>query len=141
MTFSRDKLIEELRSDEGEVLHAYEDHLGFITIGVGRMIDKRKGGGISREESAYLLSNDIARIEAELDRRIPWWRNLSDNRQRVLVNMAFQLGVAGLMGFRNTLALIEAGEYVNASRGMLNSLWARQTPERAKRLSERMRLG
>lgn len=128
-----------LRGDEGEVLHAYQDHLGYWTIGVGRLIDKRKGGGISRTESALLLSNDIAEKEAELDRRLPWWRELPDARRAVILAMAFQMGVDGLLGFKNTLAMVRAGNVDGAARGMLASLWARQTPERAHRMSEQMR--
>lgn len=130
-----------LRGDEGEVLHEYKDHLGYSTIGVGRLIDKRKGGGITKEESAMLLSNDIAKVSGQLDRRIPWWSTLSDARKGVLAAMAFQMGVDGLLGFKNTLAMVEAGNYDGAAKGMLNSLWARQTPERAKRMSEQMRTG
>lgn len=129
-----------LRGDEGEVLHAYQDHLGYWTIGVGRLIDKRKGGGISKAESAFLLSNDIAEIEGELDRRLPWWRQLSDARRAVLMVMAFQMGVDGLLGFKNTLAMVKAENFDGAARGMLASLWARQTPERAHRMSEQMRV-
>lgn len=130
-----------LRGDEGEVLHEYKDHLGFSTIGVGRLIDKRKGGGISKEESAYLLSNDIMRFSIELDKKIPWWKSLDDARRGVLLSMAFQMGVDGLLGFKNTLAMIQKGDYNGAAAGMLNSLWARQTPERAKRMSEQMKSG
>lgn len=127
------------RGDEGEVLHAYQDHLGYWTIGVGRLIDKRKGGGISKTESSLLLNNDINELEAELDRRLSWWRTLPDARQGVLMAMAFQMGVDGLLGFKNTLAMVRAGNFDAASAGMLASLWARQTPERARRMSEQIR--
>ena len=137
----REELTRLLRGDEGEVLHAYQDHLGYWTIGVGRLIDKRKGGGISSEESAYLLANDIRDTSAELDRRLPWWRKLDEARQGVLLAMAFQMGVDGLLGFKNTLAMVQRGDYDGAARGMLESLWAKQTPERAKRMSEQMRTG
>lgn len=130
-----------LRGDESEVLHEYKDHLGFSTIGIGRLIDKRKGGGITPEESAYLLANDIARKTAELDKRLPWWMSLDDARRGVLLSMAFQMGVDGLLGFKNTLAMIQTGDYAGAAKGMLNSLWAKQTPERAKRMAEQMRVG
>lgn len=134
-------LLGELKRDEGVVLHAYKDHLGYLTIGVGRLIDERRGGGISLEEAEMLLANDVARIEAELDRRMPWWRQASPRRQRALLNMAFQLGVAGLMKFRNTLARAKAGNWEGAAAGALNSLWARQTPARAQRVAEMLREG
>lgn len=130
-----------LRGEEDEVLHAYNDHLGYLTIGVGRLIDKRKGGGISPEESAYLLKNDIERKTAELNKRIPWWTKLDDARKGVLLNMSFQMGTDGLLGFKNTLAMIQAGNYEGAAKGMLQSKWAQQTPSRAKRMSEQMRTG
>lgn len=135
------ELTKQLRRDEGEVLSAYTDHLGYLTIGVGRMIDKRKGGGITAEESAYLLSNDIDKRQAELLRRAPWMAQLDPARFGVMLNMAFQMGVDGLLGFKNTLAMVKAGDYAGAAAGMLHSKWATQTPARAQRLSTQMRLG
>lgn len=135
------ELTKQLRRDEGEVLTAYQDHLGFWTLGVGRLIDKRKGGGITPEESAYLLSNDIDKREAELLRRAPWMANLDPARFGALLNMSFQLGVSGLMGFKNTLAMVRAGDYDGAAVAMLESTWAKQTPERAERISKQVKTG
>lgn len=135
------ELTKQLRRDEGEVLSAYTDHLGYLTIGVGRLIDKRKGGGITAEESAYLLSNDIDKRQAELLRRAPWMAQLDQARFGVMLNMAFQMGVDGLLGFRNTLAMVKAGDYSGAAAGMLQSKWATQTPARAQRLSKQMKSG
>jgi lysozyme len=134
-------LIRQLRDEEGEVLNAYQDHLGYWTIGVGRLIDKRKGGGITKEESEYLLNNDISKVNAQLDANIPWWRKLDEPRQAVLQGMAFQMGIANLLGFKNTLRMIEAADYEAAGKGMLNSLWAKQTPGRANRMSKQMKTG
>lgn len=135
------KTVEQLRRNEGEVLHAYQDHLGFLTIGVGRLIDKRKGGGISKEESEMLLKNDIDEVMFELNNRLPWYNALNDARKAVLMNMAFQLGMTGLMGFTKTLSLIEAGDYAQAADQMLRSKWASQTPNRASEMAEQMRTG
>ena len=135
------KAVDQLRRHEGEVLNAYQDHLGFWTIGVGRLIDKRKGGGISKEESEMLLSNDVNKVVSELNTRLPWFNNLSDPRKAVLINMGFQLGIAGLMGFSKTLSLIENGRYAEAADQMLLSKWATQTPKRAVEMSEQMRTG
>lgn len=140
-TEALDTLIAELRRDEGEVLHAYKDTEGYVTVGVGRLLDKRRGGGISREESAYLLRNDISKKIAALDQELPWWRQLSPTRQRVIVNMAFNLGVAGLLGFKNTLASVQRGDYDDAALRMLDSKWATQVGDRAKRLADLMRTG
>ena len=135
------ELATQLRRDEGEKLWAYKDHLGFLTIGIGRLIDKAKGGGITQGESTYLFENDINRITNTLDTRLPWWRKLDEARQGVLVAMSFQMGVDGLLGFRNTLEMVRVGNYEGASKNMLNSMWAKQTPERALRLSNQMKDG
>jgi len=133
--------LDELVRDEGEVLHAYADSLGYLTIGVGRLIDKRRGGGITKEESRYLLSNDVDKVVEQLDRDLSWWRGLDAVRQRVIANMAFNLGVGGLLKFKNTLAYIKAGDYKKAAAGMLSSLWAKQVGVRAKRLAYMMEFG
>lgn len=129
----------QLTADEDSKRSVYNDHLGFATIGVGRLIDGRKGGGLSQAEINFLLDNDIARVSTALVSKLPWFSKLSSARQGVLQNMAFQMGVDGLLKFKNTLAMIEAGKYDEASKGMLNSLWAKQTPERANRLAKQMR--
>jgi lysozyme len=134
-------LEEQLRRDEGEKLSAYQDHLGFWTIGIGRLIDSRRGGGISTDESTMLLRNDIARIRVELLQRLPWFVHLDPVRQGVLMNMAFQLGINGLMAFQDTLGKVQTGDYAVAADKMLQSKWATQTPERAKRLAIQMRDG
>ncbi len=136
------RLIEQLRRDEGEVLHAHEDHLGYVTIGVGRLIDKRRGGGISREEAAYLLNNDIARIDQTLRARLPWFAALDEVRQCALVNMAFQLGTEGIMRFPKMLAAVRDGHYYDAEQHGLDSKWAReQTPARARRVMRQLATG
>lgn len=134
-------LTQDIRRDEGIKLSAYLDSVGLWTIGVGRMIDAKAHGGITLEEADYLLSNDLKKVEAGLDAKLPWWRNLCDERQDVLVNMAFNLGIDGLLGFTNTLAQIKAGDYLGASKNMVNSKWATQVGGRAARLADQMRRG
>lgn len=148
---NKDFAIAELRVDEGERLKSYRDPMGLWTIGVGHLIDPlrgadpapfgrdlRNGATITAEESAMLLSMDIDAKAAELDKRLDWWRELSESRQRVILNMAFNLGVTGLLGFKNTLAFIRQGDYAGAARGMLSSTWAKQVGQRAFRLADMM---
>lgn len=135
------QLIKELRRDEGVVPFAYQDHLGYWTIGVGRLIDKKKGGRLRDSEIDFMLSNDIDDFEKQLIDALPWYSKLDGVRQRVLVNMAFNIGIAGLLGFKNTLAMIERGDYAGAARGMLASKWAGQVGDRAKRLAIMMERG
>jgi lysozyme len=137
----KSELARQLKGDEGVRKCAYQDHLGFWTIGVGRLVDARKGAGLRDDEITYLLNNDIDdRINA-VGKALPWFQNLDDVRKGCLLNMAFQLGTDGLLGFKNTLALIRDGKYAEAAEAMLLSRWAEQTPARAKRLSEQMRSG
>jgi lysozyme len=136
-----EKLIAELRRDEGVVDHAYQDSLGYWTIGIGRLIDKRKGGKLSNDEIDYLLANDIDRFVKELDALYPWWRKLNPVRQRVIINMTFNMGVGWLKSFKNTTAAIKAGDYKKAAAGMRASLWAKQVGARAERLAKMMETG
>lgn len=136
--FDRQKLIQQLRRHEGERLKPYRCSSGKLTIGVGRNLDDR---GITAAESAYLLNNDIDRVWVELESRMPWIRQLNEARQRVLLDMAFNLGIDGLMKFRNTLATIRAGDYQKAGVMMLDSLWAKQVDNRARRLARMMQTG
>jgi lysozyme len=131
-------LTEQLRRDEGTESCAYQDSLGYWTIGVGRLIDSRKGGGLSNEEIDYLLDNDIKAKTADVLRALPWAARLSEPRRAVLVNMAFQMGLKGLLAFRRTLGSVEDGHYGEAALGMLDSTWAKQTPARAMRLATQM---
>ena len=134
-------LAQQLRRDEGTKPSAYQDHLGFWTIGVGRLIDARKGGGLRPDEIEYLLANDIKDRARALLAALPWFGALDDARQGVLLNMAFQLGTAGLLAFKNTLEQVRLGHYKTASVMMLQSKWATQTPERAARLAKQMETG
>lgn len=135
------RLSARLMLDEGVIPHAYQDHLGYWTIGVGRLIDKRKGGGLSRDEMQYLLNNDIRNKEKEVLDALPWIAKLDEARQCVFFMMAFQMGIEGLLKFKNTLAKARAGDYAGASASMLKSLWAKQTPNRAKQIANMMKTG
>jgi lysozyme len=158
VSYNREKLGNELGRDEGEKFRWYFCTAHKRTIGIGRNLDDvgisaaetRQLGitlasvlanGITREQSRALFANDIARCEADLDRALPWWRRLDDVRQRVLLNMCFNLGIKGLLGFKNTLGMVERGDFKGAARGMANSLWHNQVGARALRLEAMMATG
>jgi lysozyme len=145
-----DELVALLMEEERFVPYPYRDSKGLWTIGVGHLIDSRRGGElpayirsfpISRDQGNRMLAEDIQAVENGIDAALPWWRALSTTRQVVLASMAFQMGVGGLLGFRNTLRMVEEGRYEAAAAGMLESKWARQdTPARARRHSRAMAL-
>ena len=108
------------------------------TIGYGFNLDDV---GLSKEESAVILQMRLNDLETELAGRIDGFINLSPIRKQVLCDMAYQLGVHGLLEFKKTITYIEAGQHQSAASEMLDSAWARQTPERAQRNSDLYRNG
>lgn len=133
-----EKVKERLRKEEGLRLKPYRCSAGKLTIGYGRNIEDN---GISIGEAEFMLDNDVKSVIQQLSVKIPWINTLTENRQVVLVDMAFNLGIGGLLLFKNTLAIIQKGEYEAAAKAMLQSKWATQVGNRAKALSELMRLG
>ncbi|MGB0823694.1 MAG: glycoside hydrolase family protein, partial [Alphaproteobacteria bacterium] len=111
---------------------------GRLTIGVGRNLEDL---GITTDEAMFLLANDVERCCAELDLAVPWWRTLDDVRQRVLVNMVFNLGIRRFLGFKKMLRHAAAQAWDLAADEMLDSRWAVQVGMRAKTLSDMMRSG
>lgn len=127
-----------LKKHEGLRLTPYTDTTGHLTIGYGRNL---ADVGISQEEAGLMLHNDIQRTASDLERACPWITSLDVVRAMVLVNMAFNLGVPGLMAFKQTLAEVQAGRWESAARAMLSSKWADQVGQRAKDLAQMMQTG
>lgn len=132
-------ILDDLKRDEGWRPHVYLDHLGYQTIGYGFLVDTRRGGGLPQPVAEHWLAYMVDRVEESLDARIPWWRSQPDDVQRALVNMAYQMGVNGLLNFRRMLAALQAGDRAGAAREALDSTWSRQTPERARRVTALIR--
>jgi lysozyme len=93
------------------------------------------------DEASYLLANDIRTKTAGVLAALPWAAQLDEVRRGVLIAMAFQMGLNGLLGFKTTLALVQGGNYTRAAEGMGASRWAKQTPARAARLQKQMVTG
>jgi lysozyme len=134
----RDKIREQLRRDEGLRLKPYTDSLGNLTIGFGRNLEAR---GISTKEAYVLLDNDIENFNIDLLIKLPWSADLDEPRYGVLLNMAFNMGISGLMTFKKTLIYVEQGQYDLAAAEMLDSRWAVEVGDRALRLSKQMETG
>lgn len=164
-----DRAIEaHLRAEEGDKARAYKDHLGYWTIGIGRLIDPRKGGRITPEENAILLANDPTRkggtiidwtltpaersmlLKNDVKRFTsamadwPAWKRVQGDIPRMvaMTSMCFQMGEKGFAAFVNTLNMIAQGRFKDAAANMLLSKWAKEdTPERAARVAAMMRTG
>lgn len=123
---------------EGLRLKPYWDASNKLTIGVGRNLDDN---GITKDEALVLLRNDIERASRQLDEKLPWWRSLSDTRQKVLVSMVFNVGISKLLGFKDMLSALEDGDFSAAAEHMLASKWASQVGNRAVELAYMMENG
>jgi len=132
------KLIEQIKYHEGLRLKPYVCTAGKLTIGYGRNLEDR---GITKYEAELLLSHDLAEVESQLKDKLEFWTALDHVRQAVLINMAFNIGINGLMKFKKTLTMIGDGDYSDAAIEMMDSRWAKQVPKRALDLSVQMDLG
>lgn len=93
---------------------------------------------ITESESLEIVKNRVTSIIAALSIKLPFFSKLPEDAREVLIEMAYQLGVTGLLGFKKTLSLIKVGDYVGAASEMHNSKWANQTPRRAAKLSRKL---
>ena len=136
---------DQIAAFEGCRLTAYPDpltHADPWTIGYGHTgPDVYPGVVWTQQQADDQLAADVNRCTGQVLSALPWAAGLNDARQAVLIGMAFQLGLGGLVAFHNTLSAVQAGNWALASLGMQNSVWARQTPERASVLSQQMLTG
>lgn len=137
----RENVRQQLVQHEGLKLSAYQDHLGFWTIGVGRLIDARKRGGISRGEAMALLDNDINACLSDLA-TFEWFGVLNAVRTKALIDMRFQLGSVGFRGFTQMHAALTRRDYPAAAAAGRDSKWcAVDTPERAQTVMRQLETG
>jgi lysozyme len=136
MSFDMNKLRQRLIDKEGLRLSAYTDGESYLTIGVGHLIDERKGGKITLDTAYYILDKDIQEKIADLDNHLPWWKDLDDVRQRIMIELCFNLGINGLLGFHNTLDCIRGGHWEEAGAHLLDSRAAKQTGHRYNELAQ-----
>ena len=141
---------EHIKSDAGEGFrtHAYQDTLGFWTIGHGLKIHNSKklphrdltryvnrATPITREESERIGKDITAANYNEVAGLFPSWDKLARRQRTGLIEMAYQLGARGVANFRKTVGLINAGDYREAGLEAGRSQWAIQTPNRAARIA------
>lgn len=127
-------LIDMLIKHEDLKLKPYKDSVGKLSIGVGRNLEDN---GIRRIEAMFMLRNDIDSVYDEIH-MYSWFRNANEVRKLVLMDMAFNLGVPKLLGFKKMIQALRDKNYEEASRQMLDSKWATQVGQRAIDLAEMM---
>lgn len=129
-------LIADIKIEEGFRGDPYKDHIGYLTIGYGTKLP------LTEEEAELLLKHRLEKMQKELNRRIKEVYgevSIPAKAWDILYNMAYQLGVGGLLKFKKMLKALEKQDYETAAKEGLDSLWARQTPNRARRLMDRLR--
>ena len=152
-------LEDRLKQEEGYRARPYLDTVGKLSIGYGRNLvdvglsrDERDYLGISmdflvedlnitEEQADYLLKNDIGKAREAVRDDLPWVDRLDPARQDVLFDMAFNMGIGGLLGFHHALIYAKLGLYENAAQEILSSKAAKQAPNRYKLLAQIMRTG
>ena len=134
----RQRLTAQLRLHEGVEHMPYKCSAGYLTIGVGRNIEER---GLSDDEIDYILNNDVNIATDELVRTFDWYADLDEVRQRVVIDMVFNLGMPRFKQFKNMILGLEDGDYSAAAVHMMDSRWASQVGARAERLRNMMETG
>lgn len=132
-------VVEHLKREEGWRALPYRDHLGYLTIGYGFLIDERKPVPLPREVGDVWLGYAVQERWRELLERRPWIAQQPAEVQCALCSMAYQLGVGGLLKFQRMLGALERGDREAAARAALESRWAQQTPARAQRVAAMLR--
>ena len=135
-------LIENIKAHEGFSARIYKDSVGKATVGYGFLVaalspdELKLNGGkaepMSREVAEKILNLKVSKLKKRLFQCLPWLESKSQGVQDTLIEMAYQLGLAGLLGFRHTLGCIETGDYAQAARNLRASLLYRQTPKRVE---------
>lgn len=128
----------QLKPEEGYRQFPYKDTVGKITIGYGFNLTDI---GLYPEESEFMLKFRTHKALTDVLSHLPWSQSLTEGRRVVLTDMAYNLGIGGLMAFKTFLGALESMDYDKAADAMLNSLWAKQVGNRAIKLSDMIRKG
>lgn len=124
-----------IKFDEGLELKPYRCPAGKLTIGYGHNLDDN---GITKEIAEFIFKSDVTAVAQELRNVFAFYDNLSEVRQGVLLNMAFNMGIPKLLGFKKMIAALEANNYLRAAQELVDSKAARELPKRYQRLYQMM---
>lgn len=129
-------LIEDIKKHEGFRSSVYKCTEGYDTIGYGFAI---KDLIIDEDVATLILMKKLHKMLERIIIAFPWFKTIDDEAKSVVINMCYQLGLTGFSKFKKTIYLLETEQYEEASTEMLDSLWAKQTPARARELSNRIK--
>ena len=129
-------LLKKIKESEGYSKTVYQCTEGYDTIGYGFAV---KDLELSKEVSETILREKITKLKKDIENRFEWVVNAPPKIQDVVIEMCYQIGINGFSKFKKTIYFLETEQYWEASVEMIDSLWARQTPNRAKKLSDEVR--
>lgn len=127
------ELLNSIKTNEGFRSKVYEDTLGFDTIGYGFAI---KDLVLDEDIALIILTRKLENLVSRIEDKFDWFCGMPNLVQDVIIEMCYQLGISGFSKFRKTIGYLQTKQWVRASIEMLDSKWARQTPNRAKHLSK-----
>ena len=129
-------LIDSIKKHEGYVGVVYKDSLGIDTIGYGFAI---KDLELDVDVCDIILERKVKALNDMIMIKFNWYRYMPQEIKDVVTEMCYQLGVGGFSKFKKTIAYLQNKQFRDASEEMLDSLWAKQTPNRAKELSKKVK--
>ena len=130
------EIVDDIKRHEGFSPTVYECSEGYDTIGYGFAI---KDLYLSKEICGIILAEKLVQLEMSIDKKFDWFEDSPSIVKEVVINMCYQLGLSGFSRFKKTIYYLETEQYEEASLEMLDSLWAKQTPNRAHELSEEVK--
>ena len=130
------KLIDSIKQHEGYVGVVYKDSLGIDTIGYGFAI---KDLELDADVCDIILERKLKNLNDRIKIKFDWYKYMPPEIKDIVTEMCYQLGVTGFSKFRKTIAYLQNKEWKNASVEMLDSRWAKQTPNRAKEMSNKVK--
>ena len=142
---NKDRLYKQLKNDEGEVCKVYNDHLGYLTFGIGHLITQKDpeaalplGSPVSEERVKECFDRDVASSISEIKFLVKDFDDKPDIVQEVLVNMLFNLGYHRLSQFKKFLRAIKNNDWNEAAKEGRDSRWYTQVTKRAERLMSKL---
>ena len=129
----------EIKKEEGFRMEVYKDTLGFSTGGYGHKMLDGETPPTDMAGWTKLFERDFARAMSGAEELLMICPNVDDTARHIVVEMCYQMGSYGVSKFHGMLSALQESDYVTASKEMLDSRWAKQTPKRAMRMAERMR--
>ena len=142
---NQEKLYEEIKADEGEVLEIYKDHLGYETFGIGHLVTKTDpeygkpvGTPVSSDRVREVFKGDIATSIYYCEAQFNQWHSWPEEVQLIVVNMMFNMGPTRMAKFKNMQTQLSIGDWKEAAVEGRDSLWYKQVTNRAERLMSRL---